>query len=49
MPVSFGNKQASIFMADPCGDGFEVDILLNRIADKVMPHAVMGEVGQRRA
>jgi len=49
MPVSLGDQQAPVFMTDPRGDGFKVDSFHDGVTDKVMPHAVMGEVGQRRA
>ena len=43
MPVSFGDEQTAIFVAKPCGDGFEIDSRFYCVAAKIVPEGMMRE------
>ena len=48
MTVSFRNENTSVFMTNPTGDHLEIDPGFNRVADEIVPHCVMVEVGKIR-
>ena len=48
MAVRLRNKESAVFVADPCGDGFEIDAGLDGVADEVMAQAAVGEIGRLR-